>query len=165
MPGPDWTQFAWRVGRQLNAVLPPTLLPGASSGDSTRGWHRPALAGLAGRRPKTLTETPQQAAGNVSPFNQRWILWRRNTQRRSGYRPASGTTLHQHSYLNQQRGRDPRATYGGARAINLRRPSCGRRAWPCRHAPPRSFGRLATLAEFAGSRVALPAAFLFGSVL
>ena len=48
-----WLELA----RALNAVLPPTLLPGASSGDSTRGWHRPALAGLAGRRPNTLTET------------------------------------------------------------------------------------------------------------
>ena len=53
----------------LNAVLPPALLPGASSGDSTRGLHSPALVGLAGRRPNTLTETPQQAAGNVSPFS------------------------------------------------------------------------------------------------
>ena len=60
----------FRVMPTLNAVLPPTLLPGAScSGDSTRGLPSPALAGLAGRRPNnTLTETPQQAAGNVSPF-------------------------------------------------------------------------------------------------
>ena len=57
-----------RAGSQLNAVLSPALLPGASPGDSTRSLHSPAAAGLAGQRPNFIGETPQLAAGNVSAF-------------------------------------------------------------------------------------------------
>ena len=55
-------------GKALNAVLSPALLPGASPGDSTRGLHSPAAAGLAGRLPNFIGETPQQVAGNDSAF-------------------------------------------------------------------------------------------------
>ena len=52
----------------LNAALSPALLPGASPGDSTRGLHSPVDAGLAGLRPNSTGETPQQAAENISAF-------------------------------------------------------------------------------------------------
>ena len=66
--------FAGRAAAagELNAALSPALLPGASPGDSTRGLHSPAGAGLAWRRPNLTGGTPQQVAGNVSTFN--WLV-------------------------------------------------------------------------------------------
>jgi tRNA (guanine-N7-)-methyltransferase len=82
------------IGRvELNAALTPALLPGASSGDSTRSLHSPANAGLAGRRPNSARELPQQAAGNASAFKPDFVELL--SRRRAALRAELGAVLPQ----------------------------------------------------------------------
>ncbi len=63
-PNPDLLAPA-----KLNAAPPSAILTEASSGDSTRAWHRHANERPAGRRPNLPRNIPQQAAGFVEAFN------------------------------------------------------------------------------------------------